>query len=250
MKRMQLAAQTGQVACHITNVGAFPGEKFSLACPEAIGDSTGPLWYRELHPAWTPGDAGGWISTGGKSGVASYRLTLTPTEDAVKCEIEITNLGEKTWQQGMAFNSFQCGSAPSIRDHECARHYTRSGGKFKRLWELPRVFGPRPSVQLYSVEGAPAGREIPFVQNFQATPDVVIEPWMAIVSRDGKRLVATTVKPGLFLFQNREYACMNCGLQFGTVHPGQSAHATNIIYFVADRLEAWYDRMKKDLAAI
>ena len=91
MKRMQLAAQTGQVACHITNVGAFPGEKFSLACPEAIGDSTGPLWYRELHPAWTPGDAGGWISTGGKSGVASYRLTLTPTEDAVKCEIEITN---------------------------------------------------------------------------------------------------------------------------------------------------------------
>jgi hypothetical protein len=243
MHRIQLDAHDGHAACRISNVSAFPGDHFSIACPEAIGDSSAPLWSRDLQTVWEKREHGILAATGGKAGQLSYKLTLTPSADAVKCEIELTNPGETTWPQGMAFNSFQCGSAPSIRDHDCARHWVRSGGEFKILWQIPRVFGPRPSVQLYSVEGAPPGRDIPFVKNFQATPDAVIEPWMAIVSRDSQRLVATVAKPGLFLFQNREYACMNCGLDFGEVKPGQTARAINVIHFVQARLEDWHARM-------
>ena len=112
----------------------------------------------------------------------------------------------------------------SIRDNECLRTWVRTGGEFKRLVELPRVFGPRPAVQLYSVEGAPLGKDIPFVPNFAATPDLVIEPWMAMVSRDGKRLVATVSKPGLFLFQNREFSCIHCGTGFWRNEAGPDRH--------------------------
>jgi hypothetical protein len=147
----------------------------------------------------------------------------------------------------MMFNCFQCGSAPALRDHDGQRHWVRTGGEFRRLIEVPRVCGPRPAIQLYSVEKAPPGRRIPFVAGFQATPDVVLEGWMAIQSRDGKRLAATVSKPALFLFQNLEYSCIHSAADFGEVPPVQSAEALNRLYFVEASLADWYRRLRAEL---
>jgi hypothetical protein len=54
-------------------------------------------------------------------------------------------------------------------------------------------------------------------------------------------------KPGLFLFQNREYSCIHCGAGFGELKPGQTAEAVNKVYFVASTLEAWHRRMTAEL---
>ena len=250
MKPIKITGREGVMACHLSDIPAFPGERFTLAYPEAIGDVSNPAWYNHINPTWQEGENGIWISKGELPRQLSYTLIFTPEEDAVTCELSVTNLGKKPWKRGMAFNCFQCGAAPSIRDHDCARHWVRVGGEFLPLWQVPRVFGPRPALQLYSVEGAPLGRDIPFVDDFKSTPEVVIEPWMSIVSRDGRRLVATVSKPGLFLFQNREYSCIHCGTDFGPVLPGETAHSLNRTYFVEGRLEAWHSRMKKEMAEI
>lgn len=250
MNRIQLAGEPGAMACHLVSVPAFPGERFTLGYPEAIGDVARPEWFSSIKPRWSSGDHGVWISRGEQPGELSYTLTFTPEEDVVTCALEVTNLSERTWSAGMAFNCFQCGAAPSVRDHSCIRHWVRMEERFRPLWELPRVFGPRPALQLYSVEGAPAGADLPFVAGFHATPDVVVEPWMAIVARDGRRLVATVSMPGLFLFQNREYSCIHSATGFGEVRPGQTARAVNRTYFVEARLEDWHARMTRDLAAL
>ena len=147
----------------------------------------------------------------------------------------------------MAFNCLQCGEAPSIRDHDCARHWVRAGGELKRLIELPRRFGPRPTVQLSSVEHQPPGAEIPFVAHCKATPDIALEGWMAIASRDGKRLVAAASKPALFLFQNMEYSCIHSAAGFGPMEPGQTAEALTRLYFVEATLGEWHERMRGEL---
>ena len=235
------------MACTASEIPAFPDGRFTLAYPETIGDAADPVWFSSIKPTWEPGADGVWISRGSQPGQLAYELTMTPGSDNVTTEFRLTNQSKTTWKQGMAFNCFQCDKDHSIRDNDCLRTWVRSGGEFKRLVEIPRVFSPRPAIQLYSVEGAPPGKDIPFVAGYKATPDVVIEPWMAIVTRDGKRLVATVSKPGLFLFQNREYACIHCGTGFGEMKPGQTATAINKVYFVEATLAGWHQRMQAEL---
>lgn len=245
--RIKLQGLPGKMACNATDIPGFAGGRFVLAYPEAIGDAANPCWYGTIHPTWEERAHGVWVCRGEQPGQLVYEMTLTPGEDCVTTAFRLTNLGEKTWPLGMAFNCFQCAYDSSIRDNECLRTWVRAGGQFKRLVELPRVFGRRPALQLYGVEGAPAWRDIPFVAGFESTPDVVIEPWMAIVSRDGKKLVATVSKPGLFLFQNREYSCIHCATGFGEVKPGQTATALNKVYFHQGLLADWHQRMKSEL---
>jgi hypothetical protein len=67
--------------------------------------------------------------------------------------------------------------------------------------------------------------------------------------RDRKRLVATVSKPGLFLFQNREFSCIHCATGFGEMRPGQTAEAINMVYFVAASLATWQRRMETEMHA-
>lgn len=248
MPKIRLAGQNGVMACAVTDVPAFPGEAFTLGYPEAIGDAAAPYWYGSIKPRWESGDDGTWVSSGEQPGQLAYTMKLIPGDDFVTTSFTLTNLSDRTWTQGMAFNCLQCAAAQSVRDHDCERHWVRVNGQLKRLVELPRVYGPRPAIQLYSVEDAPEGKDIPFVANFRATPEVVAEPWMAIVARDGKRLVATVSKPGLFLFQNREYSCIHSGAGFGKIGPGQTAAAVNRVYFVRCALAEWHARMVREVA--
>lgn len=246
--KIKLQGQPGVMACIASEIPAFPGGTFTLAYPEAIGDTANPVWYRSIKPTWEELEGGSWVSRGKQAGELAYAITLTPGSDCVTTHFKLTNQSDRVWQQGMAFNCFQCAKENSIRDNDCLRTWVRTGGEFKRLVELPRVFAPRPAIQLYSVEGAPLGKDIPFVAGYKATPDVVIEPWMAMVSRDGRKLAATVSKPGLFLFQNREYSCIHCGTGFGEMKPGQSAEAVNKTYFVEASLADWHQRMRAELA--
>jgi len=245
---IKLQGHPGKMACTATEIPGFPGSRYVLAYPESIGDAGNPSWYGGINPTWEESPSGAWISRGEQAGHLTYELTMSPGTDCVTTEFKLTNLGKKTWQHGMAFNCLQCAYDADVRDNECLRTWVRTGGEFKRLVELPRVFGPRPALQLYSVEGAPLGKDIAFVADFKATPEVVIEPWMAMVSRDGNRLVATVSKPGLFLFQNREYSCIHCGTGFNQVKPGATATALNKVYFFEGNLSDWYRRMTNELA--
>jgi len=248
MERIRFQASQGSMGALLSNIRVFPDRQFSIGFPEAIGDAAHACWPDAFKPEWQESDMGVWTCTARKDAEVSYRMLVMPFEDTVEIHFKVTNESERTWKQSLAFNCFQCGGVPEIRDHECLRHWVRTGGQFKRLTEVPRVFGPRPTVQLYSVEGAPLGTDIPFVAHFKATPDVVLEGWMAIQSRDGKRLVATASKPALFLFQNMEYSCIHSAAGFGPLKPGQTAEAVNRIYFAETTLEAWHKRMQSDFA--
>lgn len=247
MARMRIEGIPGGMGATITDIPAFPGACFSIGFPEAIGDAAQTCWPNAIVPQWEQLDNGVWRSTGRKDGELSYTLTLTAAEDVLDAHFALKNESDRTWAQSLAFNCFQCGGVPAVRDHECLRHWVRTGDRFRRLIEIPRVFGPRPAIQLYSVDGAPPGKDIPFVANFQATPNVVLEGWMAIQSRDGKRLVATASCPALFLFQNMEYSCIHSAAGFGPLKPGESARAINRLYFVEAAIDNWYHRLKRDL---
>jgi hypothetical protein len=235
------------MAADATGIPGFGDARYVIAYPEAIGEADQATWYGEMEPTWEEMDEGAWMSRGTKDGELTYEMTMRPGADCVTSHFKLTNLSDRTWAQSMAFNCLQCAYDNTIRDNECLRTWVRSEGEFKRLIELPRVFGPRPAIQLYSVEGAPPGRDIPFVARYESTPDAVIEPWMAIVSRDGQRLVATASNPGLYVFQNREYSCIHCATGFGKLEPGQTGQAVNKVFFVKARLEDWHRRMTAEL---
>jgi hypothetical protein len=233
----------------LTGVPAFPGEAFRLTLPEAIGDASRAIWTGDLAQTWTEHGIGRWKTQAHSDGELEFVLTLTPGYDTVDIDVSVTNKSARLWTHSMAFCCLNCAASPSLADFECARHWVRAGARFRRLVEMPRKYSGRPTIQVYSIQGAPPAMEIPFAAQFDATPDVVPEGWLAIQSRDGNRLAAVVSNPALFLFQNMEYSCVHCAPSFGALGPGQVGSASTRMYFVQASIHDWYRRMKMEMGA-
>jgi len=152
---IQFTPKHGSMSGSLTNIAAFPGEEFRLNFPESIGDASQISTAADIVPAWTAGLSGAWICTGTRAGELAYRLTLTVEFDAVNVHIQLTNLSTRVWTHSLAFNCFNCGYAPSLEDHECARHWARTNHETTRLIAMPRKYSTRPTVQAYAVERQP-----------------------------------------------------------------------------------------------
>jgi hypothetical protein len=251
MHRIKFFAEKDQMSAQISHVPGFEGDIFRLNFPESIGPTAAAKWFNTIQCSWEEIDDAHWEGKGWVEGALSYAVKVYMLRDCVDFLITLTNDSYEIWEETLAFNCFNCGSALSVRDHECKRHWVRTGGEFKRLIEIPREFGPRPALQLYSVKGAPEGKDIPFVRNFRSTPEnVAVEGWMAIRSRDDRRMVAVVSKPALFTFQNREYSCIHSAPGFGALKPGESGSALTRVYFVEATLEDWYHRMSSEFETI
>ena len=249
MPRVRIEPMQATMGCSFADIPAFPGERFGMGVPESIGDAARAVWFGpQIRPQWEPRDDGVWTYTTRVEGELSYTVTMAPSEDTVDVAIALTNESDRAWRHSLAFNCFQCGGSPSVNDHECVRHWVGTGGELRRLPELPRKFGPRPTVQLWGVEGGPSWRDIPFVAGFAASPDTALEGWLVIVARDGRRLVATASRPTLFLFQNMEYSCIHSAPGFGSLQPGETGSALTRLYFVEASVEEWHARMRRELA--
>jgi hypothetical protein len=249
--QIKFTGEADRMNSHISNVPGFENDVFNLNFPEAIGPTNDRQIHTSIECSWTEMENGDWKQKGRVEGMLEYIIKVIVHEDYVDFLQHLTNTSDKAWEQTMAFNCFNNGSAPSVRDHECKRHWVCTGGEFKKLIEIPRVFGPRPALQLYNVEGAPPGKDIPFVARFQSTPeDVTMEGWMAIRARDDKHMVATVSKKALYTFQNREYSCIHSAPTFGPLLPGETGNALTRLYFVEASLADWYDRMTAEFAAI
>jgi hypothetical protein len=235
----------GTMAAALEQVPAFPGETFAPRMPEAIGDVAHAEWG--AVPTWSAPKPGVWVGVGGIPGEVAYSLTVRARPDFVDFSVLMTNKSTRPWSRGIAFNCFRCDLSPSVGDPECVRHWVRSDGSFRRLHELHRNVGPRPTIQVYQVEGGPPVTSLPFVSDMAATSEAVVEGWMAIQSRDGARLAAVVSRPAMFLFQNMEYSCIHSAVDLGSLQPGQSARGMTRVYLVESSLELWYDRMRSEL---
>jgi hypothetical protein len=231
----------------LSEVPAFPGECFSLNVPEGIGDASHASPSSTITVQWTPSGQDRWVCVGQRPGELEYVLTLATAPDVVDIHIALTNRSPRPWAESLAFTCFKSASAPSVADFECVRHWSRSAQQMRRLTELPREFGPRPTVQVYAVEGATPVAQIPLAASFAATPRVLLEGWLGIRSRDGTRLAAVASKPALFLFQNMEFSCIHSCPSFGALAPGETGEATTRIYLVQSPLAAWHRRMTAEL---
>ena len=248
MRRIQFTPLSNSMTGVLSEVPAFPGDRFPFTVPEAIGDADRTCWFGGIQFHWAQQSDGNWHCEGKAENALHYAVDLVTGTDTVDVRLRLTNDGPQAWKQSLSFNCFNCASSPALSDHECMRHYAGKQGKIQRLVELPRACGPRATIQLYSVEEAPRGQEIPFVANFKATPEVTLENWLAIRSRDGKRLAAVVSKPCLFLFQNMEYSCIHSASSFGALSPGETGAAHLRIYFAEASLEEWHHRMRAEMA--
>jgi hypothetical protein len=245
MAQIRFTPTAGGMGGKLTEIPVFPGTSF-IVSPESIGDARAACRSDDLATDWSELGGGVWVCNGQCAGELAYVLTVTPGYDTVDLDIVVTNESNRTWDHSLAFNHVGSRSS-SIADFECARHWCGTGGELKRLTEVPRMFNPRPTVQYYSVEGAPPATEVPFVSIHDATPDVVLERWLAIEARDGNRLAAVASKPALFLFQNMEYCCIHSSPSFGVLQPSESGQAWTRIYLVQATLAEWHTRMLLDM---
>ena len=251
MSGIKFSAETNEIVSWITNVPGFEGDRFKLTVPEAIGSVENGQWPNTIKCNFKQINDKKWKETGSVEGELEYSIDILIKDDYVDFIHKLTNKSKKVWNETFVFNCFDMKLAATIRDHGATRNWTRSNNEFKRLTELPRVFGTRPTLQLYSVEGRMKGKDIPFVNNFKSTPhDVAIEGWFAIQSKDGKRLVAAVSKPALFTFQNREYSCISSSPSFGKLKPNETGNAFVRLYFVESSLEDWYIRMVSEFKEI
>jgi hypothetical protein len=244
---MQLRFLEGHMGGRLQGVEGFPGDVFCVNVPECIGDTAQATFLSEFESIRWAKLAGAWSVTARAQDELSYRLLAIPGQDTLDIEIHLTNESDRVWEQSMAFNCFSCYEAPAVRDFELVRHHIGARNPDELLRRLPRRASARSGVQVFGVNGAPPIDQIPFAAAFQATAPFVAQDWLAVSSRDGRRLVAAVSKPALFLFQNCEFACIHSAPGFGRLAPGQSARALTRLYFVEDSLRGWYARMRAEL---
>lgn len=247
MSQIRFVPDPARMLGVLTDSPAFSSDDFLLNVPEVIGDASHFVDTTHIAPGWIDLGSGRWRTQAHVPGELDFELTVTPEYDWVDLDVSLTNRSSRGWTHSFAGHCINCGHAPSVADFECARHWARTGEDFRRLIQLPRKYSGRPAVQLYSVEGAPPGMQIPFVESFDATPDVVLDGWLAIQSRDGDRLAAVVSKPSLFLFQNMELGCIHSSPSFGPLQPGQTGFALTRIYLVRQTLDDWFRRMQLEL---
>lgn len=222
------------------------GVVFPLGFPEAIGDIARPVFMTPDQPVkWTEVSPSEHLCEAVVDGELAYAMRVKTAGDTCDVEYALTNNSGRHWAHGMAFNCFNCGYAPPLRDNEGLRNYIGVNGEAKPLAECPRVFSNRPGVQLYSVAGQPPGSELPFVAGFQATPaDFAAAPWMIMESKDGRSCAATISTPGLFLFQNSEYSCIHSATGFGRLAPGETSTGSNRMIIAEMTLAEMVEEMR------
>jgi hypothetical protein len=245
---VKLEPVLGTMSSWLSDVPAFPGARFSLGFPEAIGDAAAACWYTSLVPEWEQVDGTTWVANGRQPGELRYAMTVDLSAgDAVQVSYTLENESDRHWDNALAFNCLSCGGAWDVRDHDCQRHWVGVDGEPVRLLEVPRQHSTRPAVQLYSTAGAPIATELPFVAGFRATPDAVLDPWMAVESRDGTRTVATVGRPAAFLFHNMEYSCIHAASAFGAMAPGATATSGNDLLFLESPVADAFGRIRSTL---
>src|SRR5437763_12272147 len=98
MSNIQLSAISGSMAATLHSVPAFPGDTFPIGFPEAIGDTSAPIWFGQLKAEWKPAPDGHWESAGKLDGL-SYGMKVNLFEDVVDIEMTLKNESAKTWDQ-------------------------------------------------------------------------------------------------------------------------------------------------------
>ena len=244
---MQFTPNQGHMGGRLYGVAGFPGDEFALNLPECIGDTARVLWGGDFGTIQWLDVGGAWAASGRVTAEASFRMMVVPGVDTLDIDLQLVNESNRTWASSMAFNCFASANAPSVRDFELVRHHVGLRGDCARLHPLPRLTSARPGIQVYGVSGAPAIADIPFAAAFKATAPFGCEDWLAVRSRDDRRLVAAVSKPALFLFQNCEFSCIHACPSFGRLAPGESGEALTRLYFVEDSLRGWYQRMRAEL---
>lgn len=248
MSHVRIAITPGGTGCTVDEVDAFPGASFIMSFPESIGDAEHVVHFPSTQADWRHGKDGELITRCLVPGELEYTIHFTPGPDYVDARTSIVNKSTRHWAHSLAFNCVHPGSCEQVIDHECLRHYTGYDGRPTLLRTLPRVFGPRPVVQLYNIEGMPPADSTRFVNDFHATPDITVENWLAIASLSSRSLMAVTSHPALFLFHNLEYSCIHAAQSLGALKPGQRGQALTRAYFTEMPLEDWYVRMKAEFA--
>ncbi|MCX6621279.1 MAG: hypothetical protein NTY38_09390 [Acidobacteria bacterium] len=223
---LTLSPSQGSQQLTIRSAG-FPGDAFFYTIPEAIGSTARAVWGTARHtlmaPMWTVTDESECSYDWKKPGLLAFSVRAKSERDYVDVSIRLKNLGTTAWPQSMAFSCFRFGDAPGFSDFDGARTYLLLDGRWTPITQLERKDSPRPTIQLWYVRGGP--RDLPFVDNFQATPFFLPEAVLAARSYDGKSVIAVTANKPLFLFANLEFSCIHCCPTFGALGPGEEGCA-------------------------
>ena len=231
---------------------------FRLCFPEVIAHETGYVhFYQDATPQWKCINR-----------VLQYEYTnpqslwlkveLRPGADAIDIAISVKNLGSSTWPNAYAFNCLNPVNAPSFYDPNMARTWSNFVDKgLVTLDNTHRVFFDHhlEHERGYARQGFRIkGRDFPegptLSSGFGISNDIALEPFMAIVSKDGQMTMGAAVahKDAAFLWNNTGYSCIHAAYSFGDVAPGEKKRVQGRLYFIRGGLRQLYQRYKKDFS--
>jgi hypothetical protein len=212
---------------------AIPRSAFTYVIPEAIGPTDGQVWGAAppmlMTPDWTQDDQGGFGYTWEREGLLRFSPRAAAFDDHVDVHISLTNLSDRAWPESSAFSCFSPRGTLPLGDFDGSRTFLLADGEWTPITRVERVFGPRPTIQLWYVSGGP--RDLPCVDMFKATPALQPEGVLAVRSYDERHIVAVTADRPLYLFANLEFCCIHCCPSFGALAPGETGEATHRVFF-------------------
>ena len=212
----------------------WPGDRFILWLPEAVGD-VWQQWEPEVaHQDFTKTARGGLLWSFDGRPEAVIHTELIHQGNSLLLENRVTNRGQETLENLYAQNCIHFSQAPDFVCGDFSRIYLRTGGQWRSLASL----NPSTSFPRYYREGYPSrGRIDPTEHQFGDIRQeaAVDHPLMVLVSKDGTRSVGIASEHYEFLFHNQmEYLrCIHSesGCE-PALPPGDTATFRQKVYFV------------------
>jgi len=219
----------------------FPEAVFSVNLPEQAGAAGYPFAWSMGQPRikWTVSDdrksAGYTVRW---EGVAEMRVGLKCGLDYVDFTIAIKNLTDKTFRNVATNTCFNNSRAPYFEDPERTRTMVWTDDGAVRLLEMPvassgeilhgglRVAKPD--------EKAPKGGNL------------VRYPFIFVVSRDGKWVVAQGYDRATSVANNAHYTCLHSRPVWEDIPPNEERSRTGKLYFLKGGARELLERWKKD----
>lgn len=220
---IRLEPEPDSMVVHCT-VPMLGNEKFSAVLPKVLGDRDRVYLNEPLGCAakWEgPGAQGEWSAVSPDGLSVAYRITLTPSEDHVAIEYEVTNRSGAAMEDVWMMTYFAPREAAWLGPNPLDQITMETGAGPLTLSATDRPTGARPELAIYRRKGAPP---LPFfIKELHPASDTKSTgDWMQARRNDGAT-VTVTAKPAAFLFNNASLSSLHVAPSFGTIKPGKTA---------------------------
>lgn len=202
--------------------------------PEGVATDTGQVLFilqEVVNYHFTRPEPGLWVQSYEKAGVIALRAECRAVPDGVALALEVSNRGERDWEQALAGICVQLAAAPDFADEALARTFAASSGRLVLMRQ------PEHRTQVTHFYQPLEDATENFIAVASKTPGYVVAQWW----EGPPASLGGNCHPSI--------ACIHAQPTLGAVAAGDTVRREGRLYLMPGTVEDAYQRYRREHGA-